>query len=48
MRLDWKVGVEKNNENQKQIKEEWIHSLVEVVIESTTNKILTGCDAGAE
>ena len=32
-RLDWKVGVEKDNENQTLIKEKWIHSLVEVVIE---------------
>jgi len=32
-RLDWKVGVENNNENQKLIKEKWIYSLAEVVIE---------------
>jgi len=31
-RLDWKVGVEKDNENKKLIKEECIHSLAEVVI----------------
>ena len=31
-RLDWKVGV-KNNENQILIKEQWIYSLAEVVIE---------------
>jgi len=32
-KLDKKVGVEKNNENQKLIQREWIHSLVKVVIE---------------
>ncbi len=31
-KLDWKVGVEKNNQNQKLIKEEWICNLVKVVI----------------
>jgi len=31
-RLDWKVGI-KNNNNQVLIKEQWIHSLAEVVIE---------------
>ena len=30
---DQKVGVEKNNENQTLIKEQWICSLAEVVIE---------------
>ena len=32
-RLDWKVGVVKDNENQKLIKEEWICNLAKVVIE---------------
>ena len=32
-RADWKVGVEKNNENQVFIKDNWIHKLQEVVIE---------------
>ena len=32
-RVDWKVGVEKDNENQIFIKDNWIHSLQEVVIE---------------
>ena len=32
-RLDWKVGVEKDDENQVFIKDHWIHNLVEVVIE---------------
>jgi len=31
--LDWKVGVEKDNNNQVFIKDNWIHSLEEVVIE---------------
>ena len=26
-RVDWKVGVEKNNENQIFIKDNWIHSM---------------------
>ena len=32
-RPDWKVGVKKNNENQVFIKDYWLHSLCEVVIE---------------
>jgi len=32
-RSDWKVGVEKNNDNQVFIKDNWIRSLEEVVIE---------------
>ena len=32
-RPDWKVGVDKDNENQVIIKDNWIHSLQEVVIE---------------
>ena len=32
-RLDWKVGVEKDNDNQVFIKDCWLHSLQEVVIE---------------
>jgi len=31
--LDWKVGVEKDNDNQVFIKDNWICSLQEVVIE---------------
>ena len=30
---DWKVGVEKDNDNQIVIKDNWIHSIQEVVIE---------------
>jgi len=32
-RLDWKVGVEKDNDNQVFIKDYWLHSLQKVVIE---------------
>jgi len=32
-RLDWKVRVEKDNDNQVFIKDCWLHSLQEVVIE---------------
>ena len=39
-RLDWKVGVENDNENQILIKEQWIHSLAEVVIEKLEVNIL--------
>jgi len=31
-RLDWKVGVENDNKNQKLIKEEWIRGIMEVVV----------------
>ncbi len=32
-RPDWKVGVDKDNEDQVFIKDCWVHSLHEVVIE---------------
>ena len=32
-RLDWKIGVDKDNENQVIIKDNWIRNLQEVVIE---------------
>jgi len=32
-RLDWKVGVDKDNENQVFIKDNWIWSMYEVVVE---------------
>ena len=32
-RLDWRVGIEKNNDNQVFIKDNWIHKLQEVIIE---------------
>ena len=39
-RPDWKIGVEKNNENQVFIKDHWICSLAEVVIERSKVKIV--------
>jgi len=39
-RLDWKVGVEKDNENQVFIKDNWICSLQEVVIEGPEVELL--------
>ena len=32
-RADWKVGTDKDNDNQVFIKDNWIHSMYEVVIE---------------
>ena len=32
-RLDWKIGVDKDNENQVIIKDNWIRNLQEVIIE---------------
>ena len=32
-RPDWKVGMDKNNENQIIIKDNWLHKLEEVIIE---------------
>ena len=32
-RLDWKIGVDQDNENQIFIKDNWIHSMYEVVVE---------------
>ena len=39
-RLNWKVGVENDNENKKLIKEEWIWGLIEVVVERAEVDIL--------
>jgi len=39
-RPDWKVGVEKDNNNQVFIKDNWIHSLQEVVIKGPEVDIL--------
>ena len=39
-RLDWKVGTENDNNNQTLIKEQWIYSLIEVVIEGSEVDIL--------
>ena len=32
-RVDWKVGVDKDNENQILIKDNWIRNMYEVVVE---------------
>ena len=39
-RSDWKVGIEKDNENQVFIKDCWLHSLHEVVIEGLEVEIV--------
>ena len=39
-RVDWKIGVEKNNENQVFIKDNWIHSMQEVLIEGPEVELL--------
>jgi len=39
-RLDWKVGVENDNENQKLIKEEWVRGMIEVVVEGPKTMLL--------
>jgi len=39
-KLDWKVDVDRDNENQVFIKDNWIHSLQEVVIEGPEVEIL--------
>ena len=39
-RLDWKVGVDRDNENQIFIKDNWIHNLQEVVIEGPEVELL--------
>ena len=31
-KLDWKVRVERDNKNQKLIKEEWIRGIIEIVV----------------
>ena len=39
-RLDWKVGIEKDNENQVFIKDCWLHSLHEVIIKELEVEIV--------
>jgi len=39
-RPDWKVVVKKDNENQILMKEQWIYSLSEVVIEGSEANII--------
>jgi len=39
-RADWKVGTDKDNENQVFIKDNWIHSMYEVVVEGPEEDLL--------
>ena len=39
-RLDWKIGVNRDNENQVFIKDNWVHNLQKVVIERLEVKLL--------
>ena len=39
-RVDWKVGVEKDNENQTLIKDNWIRSMYKVVVEGSEVDLL--------
>ena len=39
-RPDWKVGIEKDNKNQIVVKENWLHSMQEVVIERPEVEII--------
>jgi len=39
-RVDWKVGTERDNENQVFIKDNWIHSMQEVVVEGPEVELL--------
>jgi len=39
-RLDWKVGIDRDNEDQVVIKDNWMHNLQEVVIEELKVEIL--------
>ena len=39
-RLDWKVDIEKNNNNQVFIKDYWLHNLYKVVVKELEVNIL--------
>jgi len=39
-RVDWKVGIERDNENQVFIKDNWIRSMQEVVVEGPEVELL--------
>jgi len=39
-RLDWKIGVDKDNENQVIIKNSWLYKLEEVIIEGSEVDII--------
>ena len=38
-RLDWKIGIENDNKNQKLIKEEWIWEIIEVMVEGPEEEL---------
>ena len=39
-RVDWKVGTDKDNENQVLIKDNWIRNMYEVVVEGPEVEIV--------
>jgi len=39
-RVDWKVEIDKDNDNQVFIKDDWIHSMYEVVVEGPEVELL--------
>ena len=39
-RMDWKVGAERDNENQVFIKDNWIRSMQEVIVEGPEVELL--------
>ena len=39
-RVDWKVGTERDNKNQVFIKDNWIHSMQEVIVEGPEVELL--------
>jgi len=39
-RADWKIGMDKDNVNQIFIKDQWIHSMYEVVVEGPEVKLV--------
>ena len=39
-KLDWKVGIEKDNDNQIIIKNSWLHKLEEVIIEGPEVEVI--------
>ena len=40
-RLDWKIGIERDNDNQVFINDCWLHGLQKVVIEGPEVEIVT-------
>ena len=39
-RPDWKVGVDKDNENQVVVKDSWVHRLEEVIIKGPEVEVI--------